>query len=54
MRLGHPILLRSIRDGQLVLDAVVGQVLLEVFGQYSPPLSVRNTLIFSELELELY
>ncbi len=31
--LGHPILLRSIRDGQLVLDAVVGQVLLEVVGQ---------------------
>ncbi len=33
MRSATPILLQSIRDGQLVLDSVVRQVLLEVVGQ---------------------
>ncbi len=32
MALGDPILLWSIRDGQLMLNAAVGQVLLEVVG----------------------
>ncbi len=52
--LGHPILLRSICDGQLVLDAWSDRYFLKSLDKYSPPLSVRNTLIFSEPELELY
>ncbi len=43
MRSATPILLRIVRDRQLVLDAVVGQVLLEVFGQvFASVVSAQN------------
>ncbi len=41
-------------DGQLVLDAMVRQVLLEVVGQVFASVVSAQHLIFSEPELELY